>query len=155
MTHAPTQSYVPPRPNLGPEPWAGQGRASPLWILGAIAILLLVGWRITRKRTSIPSPIATPIETWQAAAFELRRRAAERFGADWVARTSEEILEGLRARNCLSSPNLELVGEILTHADFIKFAGVKSLPLTDQERDRLSSLWKGLAEPLPAEPGPR
>ena len=97
---------VPPRPNLGPEPWPGTDGSNfriGLDTLAAAVVLaaVAVAWRrlFARKRPVVAEvPAESPVpETYRGRMIGwdqvVRRRLVDRFGPPWAARTTEEIAE--------------------------------------------------------------
>lgn len=130
---------VPPRPNLGPEPWADEpaGRGWTVAAGAGLAALAATAWllaRRRRKRRRIANDQMTNEQKNDAAdgpggrlaAWSGKARGAlvERFGPAWGARTTEEIAadEGLAA--ALSAARFEGLVRLLREADRAKFAGV-------------------------------
>ncbi len=138
MTPKTPRSYIPPRPNLGIEPWP---HAANSWILpvGSAIGALLIGLLVIRSRrikTKFASQVSSiSVESWPAAADELRRR----LGNDSVARTSEELLGAIPTR--ISAEERAFIAEILTKADLIKFANLEAPSLTPTDRLQLDRLW--------------
>lgn len=147
------QSFTPPRGNLDPEPWPNAEGSAGVWILGLSAVLMLVTAIVVLKRKKLPKqgreeerpPV---IASWPAAAEEVRRRSADRFGGEWAAKTTEEVVSELESKGVLNSDQLARIEIVGKHADLIKFANAESLPLTLEETFWLDSILKALAKPI-------
>ena len=127
------------------------------WIIAILLlpfIILLIRWGIKRPKTTIPSAITSIEET--LTAYEQARRAllqlekselllkgkekefqtaltdivrvflAKQFGMATMEATSEEILEG--SKKFVRQPELNLLRDLFTQADLVKFAK-QSLPI--------------------------
>ena len=149
------RSFVPPRPNLDPEPWPGSTPSIILtatYLIGAL-VLLCAAIRFLRRRTRPVSRSVTAIvDTWTSAAIEIRRLLAAQLGADYLARTTEEIGVSLRGSLFLSDEHANQVLMVLVQSDLIKFAAVDSCPLTPGEQAGLLPLWQALAGPSTRKP---
>jgi LPXTG-motif cell wall-anchored protein len=130
---------LPPRPNLGPEPWP-----EPAWPSSTIAtlaigllVLGLLGWGLWRRRrretprgepaTRESTPPAPPMIAWSEA---IRAALVARFGPSWAAKTTEEILDDPDLVAILSTEHRQRLTRFLHEADRAKFAGE-----TDQGED--------------------
>ncbi len=124
---------VPPRPNLGPEPWSEE-RVSPwpLLALGLVLAALLAGaaWMIGRRRrqpraVSPPQPVAaldTPDAQLLSLAVQARENLATRFGPSLRARTTEEIAADTQVKEALGDEHFASLVRLLATADHWKFA---------------------------------
>jgi hypothetical protein len=127
---------VPPRPNLGPEDWPAP--RWPSWVAAGTAILVaslvvVAVWARTRRRISRGTPPAIPVPTPApsndherlAAWAELARgRLIDRFGAPWVAKTTEEIEGDRQLSEAVGAATIEKLLELLRAADRAKFAEI-------------------------------
>jgi hypothetical protein len=140
---------LPPRPNLGPET-IPEPRASPwFWIVspaalaagGLLAILWLRGRRL-RGRRAMPASSESPSATPRIhAADEIRRALVDRFGAECLARTTEELREDSRLQEQLGSAFHAQAVDMLSAADLEKFGGKFADDLDPSElSQRLSAL---------------
>ena len=133
----PGRSLVPPRPNLGPEPWPTPSRLPILWLASAAVILLCLAglvWRSLRRRgkdsrEAQPSPDsldATPRGRLVALSNSAKSALAAQFGATWRAKTTEELADEATLKEILG-PDLhsELI-EFLQGVDHLKFAPERS-----------------------------
>jgi hypothetical protein len=123
---------LPPRPNLGPEPWPETPPLSAWWWwLLAVAVLAVAAARILRRsrrgRNRAPSTPdhaepaqRTPAERLIALARMVRESMADRVGPSWQARTTEEMAESLKD---VDPAVRESVIRLLLAADRAKFAG--------------------------------
>jgi hypothetical protein len=128
-------ALVPPRPNLGPEPWSeardngyrsvGIGLALAVCLAGA----LWITWRRRASRRSRPpaQPQSDPQADSPSAqlvylAAGAREALAARFGPSLRARTTEEIAADLAIREAIGESHVESLIELLSTADRWKFA---------------------------------
>jgi hypothetical protein len=125
---------VPPRPNLGPEPWS-EPRADRLPLEEAalaMGALLLAVWIIRRRLAARRRPGVAPARVDLAAADpatqlvmmagRARETLAERFGPALLARTTEEIAADSQLREALGDPRFDSLVRLLATADRRKFA---------------------------------
>lgn len=130
------RGLVPPRPNLGPEPWSEpQAMQGPLFAL--LALVLFVGvsavlyviWR-RRKIARRPQEKQPPIEAAGATARDqliglsgsLRGALVDRFGPSYRARTIEELFADKTLGELLGAEHLEQLTHFLIQVDQLKFA---------------------------------
>lgn len=149
----PATAVLPPRPNLGPEPWPETARPMTLWlvVIGVAAIAIAVAaWvgrrRRARKRSSqaelgneiaIDAGDPTPRSRLIALAETARRLLAARFGAAWLAKTTEEIAERPELVEWLGSEKAAALAELLGDADLAKFAATWDGPQREDWADWL------------------
>jgi hypothetical protein len=144
------RALVPPRPNLGPEPWSETriDRELPLEIGLALALVLAgVFWivrrsRAGRRRMSPAEPQLSAHDNSPGAmllslAASVREGLADRFGPALRARTTEEIAADAAIREALGEVNLEPLTDLLVAADRWKFA---SEPGNGREESLLDDL---------------
>ena len=138
-------SPLPPRPNLGPEPWPESDWFSTWWLLIFLPVMTLVGWRVRRARSmsrSQPAEIPMPVESPEAVSPAeklvrltegLRQELVARFGANWAAMTTEEIDRTLPLK-MIGLPRESIV-ELFRAADRVKFGdqGVEEAFLAEAE----------------------
>lgn len=136
---APTRAVlVPPRPNLGPDPYP-QGAVSPKAFtaagVGLVFGLLVILWvrrRLKKKRRAAPVPTVAPRPTladpsttrdWMIVwSDNVRDALVERFGPAWRAKTTEEISTDERLADALGSEQATQLLVFLNEADRAKFA---------------------------------
>jgi hypothetical protein len=158
------QTLVPPRPNLGPEPWREAPVDFPAWAAGlallALAIMTLL-WTIRRRRgrqarsDAIPV-LVVPDDVPGARLLNLSRRAreamAKKFGPTIWARTTEEIATDPSLGEQLG-PHLNPLLGLLRLADHRKFAPPSGAEGEETLEERLTEweAWLGSfeAEKLP------
>ncbi len=129
--------YVPPCPNLGPEPASGPDATSFYGvILGAFLVVALLGLWIIRRRLhsrrrkkvsqAAFSPLvpdsASPRERILGFADAIRAGLTGRFGPEFDARTTEEIIADPRLLEALGPERLERLASFFALANRIKFA---------------------------------
>jgi hypothetical protein len=125
---------VPPRPNLGPEPWSES--QSPQVALIALTLLVLMAaaaiyaiWRRRRnarrnddKRPPVDRPDATARERLIGLSGSLREALSDRFGPAYRARTIEELFADSQLGEALGVEPLEQLTHFLVQVDQLKFA---------------------------------
>jgi len=153
---------VPPRPNLGPEPWSEE-RSSPWPFLavGLVLAALLAGliWMIRRRRrkrrTVSPYQAVAALDTPDAQllslAVQARETLATRFGPSLRARTTEEISCDTVVKEALGDEHFASLIRLLSTADRWKFA---SPPENGQTESLLEELphWLAWQGTLPIRP---
>jgi hypothetical protein len=132
------RGLVPPRPNLGPEPWSEtpsmQSAYVALALLAILAGAALYGvWRhrrIARVKTQklplLDRPDATPRERLIGLAGSLREALTDRFGASYRARTIEELAADRELTELLGGELFEQLNHFLDQIDRLKFAPVRT-----------------------------
>jgi hypothetical protein len=149
---------VPPRPNLGPEPWSEE--RSSLWpLLGVGLVLAAAVWMISRRRrkrraVSPPQPVTsldTPEAQLLSLAVQARETLATRFGPSFRARTTEEISNDAVVKEALGDDHFQSLIRLLSTADHWKFA---SAPENGQTESLLEELphWSAWQGTLPSRP---
>lgn len=146
---------LPPRPNLGPEPW----HEPPMipWIIGGLAILAgalsLVAARrarrappVDRPQTAEPAAPVGLIETAQ----RLRDVLAGEFGNTWHSKTTEEILGDSEMRGRLSDELILDLERVFALADGVKFRALDEPPIPEN----LSGIWSAVEKQLRRDPIP-
>ena len=145
-------SLVPPRPNLGPEPWPDDPEWSTIvggWALGlalalVVVVLVVIGrrrWNKPRSRSVAADGLDTPAiegpptarQRLIAASELVRGGLIAAFGPAWASKTTEEIAEepGLVGR---LGPSLsEGLLSFLRLADRAKFAEAEPESTEDWE----------------------
>ena len=153
---------VPPRPNLGPEPWSEERLSIwPLLGVGLVLAALLAGaiWLIRRRRkrrlaVSPPQPVTsldTPDAQLLSLAVQARETLATRFGPSLRARTTEEISNDAVVKEALGDDHFASLIRLLSTADHWKFA---SPPENGQTASLLEELphWSAWQGTLPSRP---
>jgi hypothetical protein len=127
------RSLVPPRPNLGPEPWPKSSPLESLWLLLGTLILPVAGWliwRMVRRRgarsnqgSAVPDTLdVTPRGRLVALSTSTKNALASRFGSTWRAKTTEELAAESPLRDVLGPEMLGQLIEFLDRIDRLKFA---------------------------------
>jgi len=162
LTQDSSRVLVPPRPNLGPEPWSEE-RVSPWPLLGIGLVLaaLLAGaiWLIRRRRRrrrAVPPPqpvtlLDTPDAQLLSLAVQARETLATRFGPSLRARTTEEISSDSAVKEALGDDHFASLIRLLATADRWKFASPPENGQTEALLDELP-LWSAWQETLPSRP---
>jgi len=153
---------VPPRPNLGPEPWSEEPSSPwPLLAVGLVLAALLAGliWIIRRRRrkrraVAPPQPVTaldTPDAQLLSLAVQARETLATRFGPSLRARTTEEISNDAVVKEALGDDHFASLIRLLSTADRWKFA---SPPENGQTESLLVELphWSAWQGTLPSQP---
>lgn len=169
---APTRAVlVPPRPNLGPDPFpppvVSTRTLTALGVIVPLIFLGLIGLRRrfkSRRRPPPPRVVAsrTPVTEPSSArdwmivwSDSVRDALVERFGPSWRAKTTEEIATDERLADALGSEQAAQLLMFLNEADRAKFAAESdsSWALEDQRADDWRE-WVGrfLEPPVPAGP---
>lgn len=129
---------LPPRPNLGPEPWQSASGAGWEWS-ALLLVLLIVGgvgvfrwWKSRRGRASRPGSIPDPRSADDLGPLEDRRVSRAEslrdaliaaFGPSWGAKTTEEIAEEPDLASKIGPERAGEVVALLAEADRAKFSG--------------------------------
>ncbi len=135
---AKAESLVPPRPNLGPEPWpeptrwpgpAGWSGLAALVVVFGVGLRLRNLHRSLRKVSeSLNSSIvadglgASPRERLISNSEQVRDALIRTFGPSWGSKTTEEISQGAGLVERLDPAELGRLIEFLKLADRAKFA---------------------------------
>jgi hypothetical protein len=153
----PAAAVLPPRPNLGPEPWPEPALTPGRAVAGGSLLLALIvasAFLIRLRRRPGPRPSgnaaeppaeaespATPRERLLRASASLRRSIASRFGGAWDAKTTEELAESPALAEWLGGDRAAAVLALLALADRAKFARPGAGLEPDQSED-----WEALAD---------
>lgn len=130
---------LPPRPNLGPEPWPESDRGFwPLIVAGLLGMLVIatavfIRARRRKRRQGRPAPVpgpapmepeapATPRDRLVRAADVIRAALVQRHGPAWAAKTTEEIAAEPAMADWLGPERAAAVNRLLAQADLAKFA---------------------------------
>ena len=127
------QSLVPPRKNLGPEPWPDTSSYQRLWTVTAGLALLVVAWfswRSVRRRLGRSLERQAAPETLDvtsrgrlvALSTSAKSALAARFGSTWRAKTTEELAVEPALAELLGPEMLQELIEFLDLIDRLKFA---------------------------------
>lgn len=130
---APTR-LVPPRPNLGPEPWAGSVQLVPLIaLIGGLvflfgcALFLRRALRRPKRSTGGSLPAADPGEVSPrdellTLSASIRNALTQELGTAWRAKTTEEVSADARLEELIGAEHLQELGRFLDYVDHLKFA---------------------------------
>jgi hypothetical protein len=142
------QGLVPPRPNLGPEPWSEDSGLSTivgLSILGLSVLLLLTWWRrrVRRSRSgrsklevepaSVPEPDLSPRSRLIASAEAVRSAIVAAHGPAWASKTTEELAAEPSLVERLGVDRAGRLVELFRISDRAKFAGEDPEAVEDWE----------------------
>jgi hypothetical protein len=127
------RTLVPPRPNLGPEPWTTSPPLNPSWMLLAIptaVVFVWAFWKLLRRSLARPrqdraapdEPDVTPRGRLVALSMSTKNALAARFGATWRAKTTEELATEPTLAEVLGPEPLRELIEFLDRIDRLKFA---------------------------------
>jgi hypothetical protein len=136
---AATRGLVPPRPNLGPEPWYEATRIPDvLLLLPLILGFLLLCWlfwsMFRRRRMRLRQgdlapedrPDATPRERLVALSNSIRQALTVQYGTTWRAKTTEELSVDAQLVQAVGPDGLAELIRFLDQVDHIKFAPERS-----------------------------
>jgi hypothetical protein len=117
---------VPPRPNLGPEPWPEQRPWFPLlWIAAGLLVISRLRARRKRPPQNVRPSVgtdATPRERLVALSDTIREDLSTRFGASWRAKTTEELSADGQLEELLGAEMFPDLIRLLDRVDRLKFA---------------------------------
>lgn len=130
-----TKALVPPRPNLGPEPWPARlsfGVRETAACVLIVALLGLAVWYWLRPRRRCGTKVGSaahgrqesdsPRERLIARAEAIRASLADRFDPSWLASTTEEIAGQAVLVEAFGSELASRLVQFLSLADRAKFA---------------------------------
>jgi hypothetical protein len=132
------RGLVPPRPNLGPEPWSDPPPiALFVWVACALAclvLILLLRRRLHRVRAGRAGhelsnqgpPDTTPRGRLVALSQSTRDVLANQFGTAWRAKTTEELSAEPLLAEVLGRDQLQELIRFLDQVDQLKFAPERS-----------------------------
>jgi len=130
------RSLVPPRPNLGPEPWSEPQSSwiafAALWLGFVIIVTSVIVYGVLRKRRVAPRMgetssafddfDTTPRERLIGLSKSLRGALSDRFGAAYRARTTEELASDVKLSEFLGASLRQELIEFFDQVDQLKFA---------------------------------
>ena len=156
------RGLVPPRPNLGPEPWRepDSGLRFPLAVGGTAIALLLATWmwrsRVARRQRGageanrrIPAADLTPRDRLVGLSETIRDAMTAQFGSSFRAKTTEELSADERLVQLLGEEGFGDLMRFLDRIDRLKFASERS----DDRGEELSqalATWEPLVTALAA-----
>lgn len=134
MNPASARGLVPPRPNLGPDPWSDPQQVSPFLLAMAVLAGLFIVWfvakRLRRRRKGkdgldrlIPQTRDLSARGQLVAHSDsMRDELAHQFGSAWRAKTTEELSVEPQLEQILGRDQLEELIRFLDQVDHLKFA---------------------------------
>lgn len=148
------RGLVPPRPNLGPEPWREPDPRSGLVLAATIVILvvLLALWIRRRRRsrhargndpstrdsiTAPPGPRGRLVDLSET----VRDALTAQFGRSFRARTTEELSADDRLKEWLGEDAFQELMRFLDRIDRVKFAPERPA-LEDAELNEILGTWE-------------
>ncbi len=152
MIAAVPKGLVPPRPNLGPEPWPTGLPFTAMTLATAAGLILvaaLVLVRMARRRRrkprregapAIPAEV-TPRDQMVALSTAIRQALSDKLGTTWRAKTTEEVVIDPELENLLGREHLEELGRFLDRVDHLKFAPERSNH-QDESLERQVAQWE-------------
>jgi hypothetical protein len=132
------RGLVPPRPNLGPEPWSASKSVIPFTLFAAIVISVLLAWFVRRvlvrrrlgkqvgELSNQDLPDSSPRGQLLAHSAALRDVLAHQFGSSWRAKTTEELAGEPGLAHRLGFDQLTELIRFLDQTDRLKFAPERS-----------------------------
>jgi hypothetical protein len=147
------RALVPPRPNLGPEPWSEPEPIAGVCLLAGLlaALFLAAGFLTLRRRAraraarsrvaSQPQVDATPRGQLVALSDSIRQDLTNRFGTAWRAKTTEELSADSLLVQALGRQHLDELIRFLDQIDRLKFAPAR-LDREDGALEAALSSWE-------------
>jgi hypothetical protein len=130
--------FIPPRPNLGPEPWPEDQPIAGLLLVAVAAACVLLGWFLWRRvrhrgvqakpggLAARGEPDNTPRGRLLALGHSIREALTVQFGAPWRAKTTEELAADAQLEQVLGCDGLQELIRFLDQVDRLKFAPERS-----------------------------
>jgi hypothetical protein len=132
------RGLVPPRPNLGPEPWTDEQPISVVAVATVAMISLLLAWvfwrllkrgRARAAKRAVLGAIqsdTTPRGQFLALSDSIREALFRQFGSAWRAKTTEELSADPQLEHALGQEPLQELILFLDQVDRLKFAPERS-----------------------------
>jgi hypothetical protein len=163
VNDAASPGLVPPRPNLGPEPWLDLQPMNLVWPALLVLVLLLLAvllWRRSRRNAArarrdnlAPGDLAdsnpSPRDRLVALSGSIRDALTVQFGSSCRAKTTEELAADDRLEQLLGDEELRELIRFLDQIDRLKFAPERADHQQDVLADALTS-WEPRVETLRA-----
>ena len=163
MNDAASPGLVPPRPNLGPEPWqdlSPMTRAVPALLVLVLLLLAVLLWRRHRRKAArarrdqlgsgdLADYNPSPRDRLVALSGSIRDALTVQFGSSCRAKTTEELAADGRLEQLLGDEELRELIRFLDQIDRLKFAPERSDHHQDVLADALTS-WEPRVETLRA-----
>jgi hypothetical protein len=152
---------VPPRPNLGPEPWQDvqpMTRAFPALLLLVVLLMAVLLWRRARRKAArtkgdhrAPSVLddanPSPRDRLVALSGSIRDALTVQFGSSCRAKTTEELAVDVRLEQLLGDEEFRELIRFLDQIDRLKFAPERSDHHQEVLENALTS-WEPRVETL-------
>jgi hypothetical protein len=149
MSEPLVKTLVPPRPNLGPEPWPRSRPLDPFWLFLAIPTSVFVLWALMRflrrrlarsrpDRAALADLDLTPRGRLVALSTSTKHALTARFGPTWRAKTTEELAAEPILAEVLGPEPLKDLIEFLDRIDRLKFAAERPDQIRQPLEDELA-----------------
>jgi hypothetical protein len=131
------KGLVPPRPNLGPEPWPTGPPLGAMFVTAAVGLALMIALlfarRLGKRRPgpreggvpTLPAEV-NPRDQMVALSAAIRQALTEKLGTAWRAKTTEEVAIDPLLENLLGREDLDELSRFLDRVDRLKFAPERS-----------------------------
>ena len=163
MNDAAPQGLVPPRPNLGPEPWHDPlplSRVLPVFLILVFVLLVPVLWRRHRRSAArtrqdqhaaggLADSNPTPRDRLVSLSASIREALTVPFGTACRAMTTEELATDGRLEELLGDRDLRELIRFLDQVDRLKFAPERSHHQQEALEEALAT-WEPCVETLRA-----
>ncbi len=153
MTKVGPRGILPPRPNLGPEPWQDSQSINGNVLALAVLALLILGWQVfrwLRRRQSRLNPDdlayqhrpdATPRDRLVGLSNSIRETLTVQYGSTWRAKTTKELAADTQLVQTVGPEGFDDLIRFLDRVDLLKFAPER----TDQDHESLErelTVWE-------------
>jgi hypothetical protein len=146
------KGLVPPRPNLGPEPWPAGPPVTAIIVAiaaGLLIIAVLILARRARKGRRVSAGDGAPARPAEvnardqmvALSASIRQALTDKLGTGWRAKTTEEVAIDPDLQNLLGREHLDLLSRFLDRVDHLKFAPERSNE-PEESLERQLAAWQ-------------
>ncbi len=134
MTKIVSRGLLPPRPNLGPEPWQDSRSSTGVLLALAVIAFLILGWPHFRWLRRRPSrlhpddiayqhrPDASPRERLVGLSNSIREALTVQYGSTWRAKTTKELAADTQLVETVGPEGFDELIRFLDQVDLLKFA---------------------------------